>query len=98
MKQNTELSKGVHISISFDTRFKNMSKGDAQSACLNYLHKDNLFVKYLVQNTQSQDLEFPNSKIHYLMESFSQIAIRYLAHIILNKKKLEKKQAPIPHD
>ena len=45
-----------------------------------------------------QDLHIPNSKIHKLMESFSQIAIKYLTHIILNIRKLDKKQAPIPLD
>jgi hypothetical protein len=45
-----------------------------------------------------QDLHNPNSKIHKLMESFSQIGIKYLTHIILNKRKLEKKQAPVPLD
>ena len=34
-----------------------------------------------------QDLQIPNSKIHKLMKSFSHIAIRYLRHINLNKKK-----------
>ena len=32
------------------------------------------------------------------MEKFSQIAIRYLIHIILEKRKLEQKQPPIPLD
>jgi len=44
------------------------------------------------------DLKIPNNKIQKLMETFSQISIRYLTHIILNKRKLEKKQAPIPLD
>jgi hypothetical protein len=37
-----------------------------------------------------QDLQIPNSKIQKLMESFSQIAIRYLTHIILNIRELKK--------
>lgn len=43
-----------------------------------------------------QELQIPTSKIYKLMKNFSQIAIKYLTHIILNKQKLEKKQTPIP--
>ena len=32
-----------------------------------------------------QDLHIPNSKIHKLMKSFSQIAIKYLSYVILNE-------------
>ena len=43
-----------------------------------------------------QNLQIPNSKIHKLMDIFSQIAISYLTYIILNKRKLDKKQIPVP--
>lgn len=39
-----------------------------------------------------QKLEILTSQIHRLMESFTQIAINYLIHIILHQRKLEKKQ------
>ena len=39
-----------------------------------------------------QDLHNSNSQIYKLMEPFSQIAIRYLTHIILNKNKIMKKK------
>ena len=32
------------------------------------------------------------------MENFSKISILYPTHIVVNKRKLEKKQAPIPLD
>ena len=38
------LSKGFHITIHFDTGFKNMNKGDVQSMCLNLLHKMNILL------------------------------------------------------
>lgn len=34
------------------------------------------------------DLKFPQNKIHELMVTFSQIVIKYLTQIILNKRKL----------
>ena len=44
LKQDTGLSKGFHITIRFDNGFKNMSKGNAQSACLDHLHKMNTLI------------------------------------------------------
>lgn len=43
-----------------------------------------------------QELHISTPKIHKLMEKPSQITIKYLRHIILNKRKLEKKQLPVP--
>jgi hypothetical protein len=43
-----------------------------------------------------QELKILNFKIYNLMDTFSKIAIRYLTHIILDKGKLEKKQALLP--
>ena len=45
-----------------------------------------------------KNLNIPNQKIHKLMETLSQIAIKYLTHIILNRRKLEKKLPSIMLD
>lgn len=42
------------------------------------------------------NLKIPTNNIHKLMDTFSRISIRYFTHIILNIRKLQKKQAPIP--
>lgn len=42
------------------------------------------------------DLKTPTNKVYKLMETFSQISIQYLIHIILNHRKLAKKLAFIP--
>ena len=42
------------------------------------------------------DLKIPNNKVQQPMETFSQIFIQYLKHIILNKRNLQYKQPPIP--
>ena len=46
----------------------------------------------------SQTLKIPTQKNHKFMDTFSKISIRYLMHIILNKRKLKKKLSPIPLD
>ena len=45
-----------------------------------------------------KNLNIPNQKIHKLMETLSQVAIKYLTHIILNRRKLEKKLPSIMLD
>ena len=49
-----------------------------------------LFTKNLI------DVKTPTQKIHKLMDILSQMSIRYLICIILNRSKLEKKQSPNP--
>ena len=46
--------------------------------------------------TTLHNLDIPNSKLKTLMETTSLNAIKYLTHMVLNKHKLEKRQAPIP--
>ena len=44
MRQDTKLPEGFYIIIRFDVGCKNMSKGDAQSACVDRLHKMNILL------------------------------------------------------
>ena len=42
------------------------------------------------------DLKIPTNKVQTFMKTLSQITVRYLTHIFLNKRIHEKKPIPIP--
>jgi hypothetical protein len=42
------------------------------------------------------DLKIPKSNIKKLMKDIHQNAIKYLTYLILNKRKLDNKQTPVP--
>jgi hypothetical protein len=43
-----------------------------------------------------EDLKIPKSNIKKLMKDIHQNAIKYLTYLILNKRKLDNKQTPVP--
>lgn len=45
-----------------------------------------------------QELCVFTNRIHKLMKTFSQVAIKYSTHIISNKRKLENKKGLVPLD
>jgi len=54
--------------------------------------------KHFIKNTRQPNI--PKSNIKALMRNIHQNAIEYLAYLVLNKRKLKNKQAPVlppPH-
>jgi hypothetical protein len=43
-----------------------------------------------------KDLKIPKSNIKKLMKDIHQNAIKYLTYLVLNKRKLDNKQTPVP--
>jgi hypothetical protein len=46
---------------------------------------------------QLKQLKIPKNSIKTLMKNIHQIAIKYLTYLVLNKRKLDNKQTPVPH-
>lgn len=75
MKHDNGLFGGFHIISRFDNILKNMSKNDAQSACLDRLHKMNI----LLGTDYSSPIDIG---LNQITESWADFVKLYLKHML----------------